>query len=225
MTHPATSDASVSDAAIRVLLVDDHPVVRAGLRGMLSTIDDVVVVGEAANGEEALRAAHALRPAVVLMDLRMPVMDGATATAEIVRALPATRVLVITTYDTDADILRSVEAGATGYVLKDTPVHQLVDAIRAAARGETVLAPSVAAKLVGRMRSTTAPQLTAREIEVLGCVARGLSNADTGRELYIGEATVKTHLIRTFAKLGVDDRTAAVTEAIARGILPSPGPM
>jgi DNA-binding NarL/FixJ family response regulator len=214
---------SLADRTIRVLLVDDHPIVRQGLRGMLATASDIDVVGEESNGVGALRALSLLEPDVVLMDLRMPGMDGATATAEIVRTRPSTRVLIVTTYDTDADILRAVEAGATGYVLKDAPIADLVAAVRAASRGETVLAPSVAAKLVRHMRSAGPDQLTAREIEVLACVGRGLSNADIGRELFIGEATVKTHLLRTFAKLGVDDRTAAVTAAIGRGILPSPG--
>jgi DNA-binding NarL/FixJ family response regulator len=214
---------SLADRTIRVLLVDDHPIVRQGLRGMLATASDIDVVGEESNGVGALRALSLLEPDVVLMDLRMPGMDGATATAEIARARPSTRVLIVTTYDTDADILRAVEAGATGYVLKDAPIADLVAAVRAASRGETVLAPSVAAKLVRHMRSAGPDQLTAREIEVLACVGRGLSNADIGRELFIGEATVKTHLLRTFAKLGVDDRTAAVTAAIGRGILPSPG--
>ena len=158
------------------------------------------------------------------MDLRMPGLDGADATARIVGDHPGTRVLVLTTYDTDDDIVRAVEAGATGYLLKDTPREELVDAIRAAARGETVLAPPVAARLVGRMRASGAERrpLTPREVEVLAAVGRGLTNAEIGRELFIGEATVKTHLLRVFAKLGVDDRTRAVTVAIERGILPSP---
>ena len=206
----------------RVLLVDDHPVVREGMRGMLATVADLEVIGEAGDGETAVRLAGEMLPDVVLMDLRMPGMDGAAATAEIARRHPSVRVLVVTTYDTDADILRAVEAGATGYILKDTPVVDLIDSIRSAARGETVLAPSVAAKLVRRMRAPAPENLTHREIEVLACVARGLSNAEIGRELYIGEATVKTHLIRAFVKLAVDDRTAAVTEAIRRGVLPSP---
>lgn len=212
----------MSPTATRIVLVDDHPVVREGMRGMLATVADLDVVGEAGNGADAIRLAGALLPDVVLMDLRMPGMDGAAATAEIARLYPTVKVLVVTTYDTDADILRAVEAGATGYILKDTPVVDLIDSIRSAARGETVLAPSVAAKLVRRMRAPTVESLTNREVEVLACVSRGLSNADVGRELFIGEATVKTHLIRAFAKLGVDDRTAAVTEAIRRGALPSP---
>ena len=156
------------------------------------------------------------------MDLRMPKLDGAGATARIVAEHPGTRVLVLTTYDTDADIVRAVEAGATGYLLKDTPRLQLVEAVRAAARGETVLAPGVAARLVSRLRAPASEALTPREVEVLAQVARGLSNAEIGRVLFIGEATVKTHLLRVFAKLGVDDRTRAVTVAMERGLLPSP---
>jgi DNA-binding NarL/FixJ family response regulator len=149
-------------------------------------------------------------------------MDGADATARIVGDHPGTRVLVLTTFDTDDDILRAVEAGASGYLLKDTRRDELVDAIRAAARGETVLAPPVAARLMGRMRAGSPEQLTPREVEVLAAVGRGLSNGDIGRELFIGEATVKTHLLRVFQKLGVDDRTRAVTVAMERGILPAP---
>nr|WP_216843999.1 response regulator transcription factor [Phytoactinopolyspora alkaliphila] len=208
---------------MRILLADDHPVVRAGLAGMLSAEEDLVVVGEAGDGAEAVTLAQRLSPDVVLMDLRMPEMDGADATAAILSSCQGTRVLVLTTYDTDADIVRAVESGATGYLLKDTPRAQLAEAIRAAARGETVLAPPVAARLVSRLRAPAVPVLTPRETEVLTAVARGLSNPDIGRELYIGEATVKTHLIRIFSKLEVDDRTAAVTKAYRLGILPIPG--
>jgi DNA-binding NarL/FixJ family response regulator len=204
---------------ISVMLVDDHPVVRVGLRGMLEAADDLRVVGEAGSGDEALVLVAALHPDVVLMDLRMPGTDGVAATARIVERHPSVKVLVLTTYDTDADILRAVEAGATGYLLKDTPVAVLIDAIRAAARGETVLAPPVAARLVTRMRAPVADQLTRREVQVLTLVGQGLSNGEIGRELFIGEATVKTHLLRAFAKLGVNDRTAAVTVAMARGII------
>jgi DNA-binding NarL/FixJ family response regulator len=205
---------------VRVVVVDDHPVVREGLRAMLAAEPDIAVVGEGGTGEDAVRLAGTQRPDVVLMDLRMPGTDGVAATARIVASGHA-RVLVVTTYDTDADILRAVEAGATGYLLKDTPRRELADAVRAAARGETVLAPPVAAKLVTRVRAPV-PELTAREVDVLRHVARGLSNAEIGQQLYIGEATVKTHLLRAFEKLGVSDRTAAVTVAISRGILPAP---
>ncbi len=204
---------------IRLLVVDDHPVVRAGMVAVLGEEPDLDVVGEAGNGAEALALVPRLEPDVVLMDLRMPVMDGAEATARL-RSMPsAPQVLVLTTYDTDADIVRAVEAGARGYLLKDAPTSLLTDAIRRAARGETVLAPPVAARLADRLRAPAAPDLTAREVEVLGLVARGMSNAQVGRQLFIGEATVKTHLLRAFAKLGVQDRTAAVTEAHRRGLI------
>jgi DNA-binding NarL/FixJ family response regulator len=201
---------------IRVLLVDDHPVVRSGLAGLLGGQTDIEVVGEASDGREGVARALALQPDVVLMDLRMPIMDGASATAEITAA-GAARVLVLTTYDTDTDILRAVEAGATGYLLKDTPRDELIEAVRAASRGETVLAAPLAAKLMRQVRGTE--QLTPRELEVLTLVARGLSNGEIARELFIGEATVKTHLLHVFDKLGVSDRTAAVTTAMQRGVL------
>jgi DNA-binding NarL/FixJ family response regulator len=203
---------------IKVLIVDDHPIVRAGLHGILATEADLEVVGEASSAAEAVTAARALLPDVVLMDLRMPGGDGVTATSGVLAAAPAARVVVLTTYESDADIVRAVEAGAAGYLLKDAGRTDLIAAIRAAARGETVLAPSVATRLVDRMRRPpSADQLSPRELEVLRLVAKGLSNADIGRELFISEATVKTHLLRTFAKLGVSDRTAAVTTAIAAG--------
>jgi DNA-binding NarL/FixJ family response regulator len=206
---------------IKILLVDDHPVVREGLRGMLAGEADLAVVAEAGGAAEAVAAVRGHEPDVVLMDLRMPGGDGVEATARVLAQRPATRVVVLTTYDTDADILRAVEAGAAGYLLKDASRAELAQAIRAAARGETVLAPSVAAKLVSRMRSPV--ELSRREIEVLALVARGRTNAEIGRELLISEATVKTHLLRTFGKLEVSDRTAAVTAALERGILPGPG--
>jgi DNA-binding NarL/FixJ family response regulator len=208
-------------STIRVLIVDDHPVVRDGLRGMFSGEAGFEVVGEAATGAEAVVRAEALRPDVVLMDLRMPGMDGVEATGRIAAAGDA-RVLVVTTYDTDSDILRAVEAGATGYLLKDTPRRELTAAVRAAARGETVLAPPVARKLISRVRLPAVDAPTRRELEVLAQVARGRSNSEVGRELHISEATVKTHLARVFEKLGVSDRTAAVTTAISQGLLPPP---
>ena len=158
------------------------------------------------------------------MDLRMPRVDGATATEALLREAPGTAVLVLTTYDTDTDIVRAIEAGASGYLLKDVPRDRLLEGIRAAARGETVLAPSVAGHLVRRAREPDQPAPTPREIEVLDRVARGLTNAEIGRELFIGESTVKTHLLRLFAKLGVDDRTRAVTVALERGLISPPGP-
>jgi DNA-binding NarL/FixJ family response regulator len=210
---------------VTVLIVDDHPVVREGMRGMLVGEPDIEVVGEASDGAQAAVLASELQPDVVLMDLRMPGTDGVAATKLIVCASepgqgPA--VVVVTTYDTDLDILRAVEAGARGYLLKDTPRADLIRAVRAAAGGATVLAPVVAAKLFGRGNAPAHQELTARELEVLGLVAIGKTNSEIGESLYIGEATVKTHLLHAFAKLGVDDRTAAVTTAIARGLLPAP---
>lgn len=211
---------------IDVLVVDDHPVVREGLAAMLRVEPDINVVGEAGDGAEALAMATRLRPHVVLMDLRMPRLDGAGATARLAVEVPETKVLVLTTYDTDTDIMRAVEAGATGYLLKDTPRPQLVEAVRAAARGETILAPPVAAKLVDRMRvsssGTPAPVLTKRQLEVLSLVAEGHTNAEIGRRLHIGESTVKTHLLHVFEKLGVSDRTRAVMRAMELRLLPEP---
>ncbi|SEF91477.1 DNA-binding response regulator, NarL/FixJ family, contains REC and HTH domains [Thermomonospora echinospora] len=214
------NDDSVIKSVIKVLLVDDHPVVREGLRGMLTAEPGLEVVGEAGGAAEAVAAVGLHEPDVVLMDLRMPGGDGVEATARVLARRPATRVVVLTTYETDADILRAVEAGAAGYLLKDATRQDLAQAVRAAARGETVLAPSVAAKLVSRMRAPV--DLSPREIEVLALVARGHTNAEIGRELFISEATVKTHLLRAFGKLGVGDRTAAVTVAMERGILAPP---
>ncbi|MFC0528932.1 response regulator [Phytohabitans kaempferiae] len=204
---------------ISVLLVDDHPVVRAGIRGMLAGEPDIAVAGEAASGAEAVAVVRAAPPDVVLMDLRMPGLDGAQATAQVLAASPRTRVVVLTTYETDADILRAVEAGAAGYLLKDSSRDDLVNAVRIAARGGTVLAPSVASRLLHRVRRPQHEALSPREVEVLRLVARGLSNVEIGRALHIAEATVKTHLLRAFAKLGVSDRTAAVTTAMAEGLI------
>jgi DNA-binding NarL/FixJ family response regulator len=208
---------------VTVLLADDHPVVREGLRGMLDADPGITVVAEAASGTEAVAMARQHRPHVVLMDLRMPGGDGVAATAAIRADVPGTRVVVLTTYETDADIIRAVEAGASGYLLKDTTRQELLEAIRAAARGETVLAPAVAGRLVSHLRRPPADPLSGRETEVLRLVADGNTNADIGRALFISEATVKTHLLRAFAKLGVSDRTAAVTKAIELGMLPAPG--
>jgi DNA-binding NarL/FixJ family response regulator len=208
---------------IKVLIADDHPVVRDGLRAMLATQPDLEVVDEAATGTQAVERARALQPDVVLMDLQMPDLDGPAAIAALREREPAVHVLVVTTFGTDADITRAIDAGATGYLLKDAPREQLFAAIRAAARGESALSPSVATRVLGRMRAPAEQALSPRELEILGAVARGLSNRDIGRRLYVSEATVKTHLLRIFAKLGVDDRTAAVTAALERGIIRLPG--
>ncbi|MDX3572240.1 response regulator transcription factor [Streptomyces sp. ID05-47C] len=204
---------------IRVVVVDDHAVMRAGVIALLADEPTMEIVGEASDGREGVDLVERLAPDVALLDLRMPVLDGVAATTEIAALPVATRVLILTTYDTDVEIERAVEAGAVGYLLKDTTREQLADAIRSAARGETVLAPKVAERLVARMRRPQPVVLTARERDVLRAVADGLSNAEIGRRLVIGEATVKTHLLRVFAKLDVSDRTRAVVVALERGLL------
>jgi DNA-binding NarL/FixJ family response regulator len=204
---------------IKLLIADDHPVVRNGLRGMLASQTDFEIVGEAEDGAVAIRLVAELVPEVVLMDLRMPVMDGVSAIREIKASSPTVQILVLTTYDSDADILPAVEAGATGYLLKDSSREELFKAIRAAARGEAVLAPAVAARLMGQMREPADDRLSNREIEVLQLVAGGSSNREIAKHLHISQATVKSHLIHIFSKLGVSDRTAAVTTALQRGIL------
>ncbi|WP_447036283.1 response regulator [Streptomyces sp. DSM 118878] len=205
---------------IRVVLADDHPVVREGLRAMLSAEPDVEVVAEASSGPRAEALAAELRPDIVLMDLRMPGGGGADSIERMAAAGLTCRVIVLTTYETDGDILRAVEAGAAGYLLKDLARGELADAVRAAARGETVLAPSVAARLVDRLRTRPErPRLSERETAVLRLVAEGCTNAEVGRRLFVAESTVKTHLLRAFGKLGVDDRTAAVTHALRLGLL------
>jgi len=204
---------------IKILMADDHPVVRAGIRGMLETQDEFQVVAEAENGREAFEQIGKLKPDVVLMDLRMPEMDGVEAITKIKEKYPDVNILVLTTYDTDADIVRAVEAGATGYLLKDAPREELFRAVRGTAKGETVLAPVVAARLMGKVRDHGEQALSAREIDVLLLVARGASNQDVGEKLHVSTATVKSHLIQIYQKLGVSDRTAAVTTAIERGII------
>jgi len=204
---------------IRLLIVDDHPVVRDGLHGMLDGQPDFEVVGEAGDGVEAVILVETLKPDIILMDLRMPVMDGVAALGEIKARSPQVQVLVLTTYDSDADILPAIEAGAAGYLLKDSSRQELYDGIRAAARGETVLAPAVAARLVGKMRAPAEEQLSSREVEVLQLVAEGKSNGEIAAQLHISQATVKSHLVNIFGKLGVSDRTAAVTAALRKGIL------
>ncbi len=202
----------------RVVLVDDHPVVRAGLRALL-TASGVEVVGEAATADDALAVVQQSRPDVVLMDLQLADGgDGVTATAAIAALPDPPRVLILTTYDTDADILRAVEAGAAGYLLKDAEPQVLLDAVAAAARGETVLAPQVATRLMARVREPT-PELSARELDVMVLVAEGLTNREIARRLFVSEATVKSHLVHVFTKLGATSRTAAVAAARERGLL------
>lgn len=204
---------------IRVLLVDDHPVVRDGLRGAFAAEPDVQVVGEAGTGAEALAQVAATEVDVVLMDLRMPGMGGVEAIAQLRTRHPQVRVLVLTTFDTDSDVLPAIEAGATGYLLKDTPREELVRAVRAAHRGEAVLSPAVAGRLMGHLRRPAEGQLSERELEVLRLVATGLTNRAVARTLAISEATVKTHLLHIYAKLGVRDRASAVAAAYERGLL------
>jgi len=207
--------------AISLLIVDDHPVVRDGLRGMFESAPGFTVLGEAAGGVEAVEKAAALDPDVVLMDLRMPGGSGVDAIGELTRRGARAKVLVLTTYDTDSDTLPAIEAGATGYLLKDAPRDELFTAVRAAAEGRSVLSPAVASRLVSAVRTPTprGEPLSAREREVLALVAKGTSNREIARELFISEATVKTHLTHLYAKLGVNDRAAAVAVAYDRGIL------
>ncbi|MQY02896.1 response regulator [Actinomadura macrotermitis] len=204
---------------IGVLIADDHPVVRAGLCALLGAEPGIEVVGEAADGAAAVRQAGLLRPDLVLMDLRLgPGMDGVEATRRILALPDPPRVLVLTTYDSDADIARAVAVGAAGYLLKAGPPEELFRGVRTAARGETALSPEVATRLLNRVRDP-APALSPREIEILELVARGLSNRAIAKELFISEATVKTHLVHVFAKLGVETRTAAVTVAAERRLI------
>jgi DNA-binding NarL/FixJ family response regulator len=207
---------------IRLCIADDHPVVRNGLVGMLTSQPDFEVVGEAADGQGAVDLVASSAPDVVLMDLRMPVMDGLAAIRAI-RARPEPPpILVLTTYDADSDIVRAIEAGAAGYLLKDAPPAELYAAVRAAASGGSPLSPAVAARIIHRVRDGGDAALSSREADVLRLVARGASNREIGRDLRISEATVKTHLIHVFEKLGVGDRTSAVTRAIERGLIDLP---
>ncbi|MFF4172520.1 response regulator [Streptomyces sp. NPDC001744] len=204
---------------VRLLLADDHPVVRAGLRAVLDTEPDFTVVAEAATAERAVELAAAGGVDVVLMDLQFGSgAHGSEATAAITAAPDGPKVLVLTTYDSDADILAAVEAGACGYLLKDAPPEELAAAVRTAAAGQSALAPAVAHRLMDRMR-TPAEALTKRELEVLRLVGEGLSNQQISKALFLSQATVKSHLVHVFAKLGVDSRTAAVAAATARRLI------
>lgn len=204
---------------IRLLIVDDHPIVRDGIRGIFAGDPGFDVVAEAENGRVAIERAQASLPDVVLMDLRMPEMDGVGATREIVASGLAAQVLILTTYDTEHDVLLAIEAGAIGYLLKDTPRDELRRAVQAAAAGESVLSPLVARQLLGQVRHPRRGVLSERELEVLVLVARGGTNKSVARELFISEATVKTHLLHIYEKLGVNDRAAAVANAYERGLL------
>jgi DNA-binding NarL/FixJ family response regulator len=208
---------------IKLLIVDDHPVVRDGLKGMFAGDDRFEVLGEAGNGHEALAVARHVRPDVVLMDLRMPGLDGVSTIKALQEQGSTARVLVLTTYDTDSDVLPAIRAGATGYLLKDTPREELFRAVSAAYRGESVLSPSVAGRLMGELRSPAREPLSRRELEVLTLISRGSTNRETAARLFISEATVKTHLLHVYAKLGVRDRAAAVAAAFERGLLGGDG--
>ena len=209
----------MTNSRLRLLIVDDHPVVRDGLQGMFAGEPDFEVVGEAADGAEAVTRAELLQPDVILMDLRMPGLDGVAAIGRLAERGVTSHVLVLTTYETDHDVLPAIEAGATGYLLKDAPREELFRAVRAAARGEAVLSPSVATRLVSQVREPVREPLSQRELEVLEMVAQGSTNREAAHRLYISEATVKTHLLHVYAKLGVNDRAAAVAAAFERGIL------
>lgn len=204
---------------IRIIITDDHPVVRSGLRALLASQPDFEVIAEAENGEVAMALSASLTPNVILMDLQMPVMDGLTAIGRIHTQQPDVRIIVLTTYDTDADIMPAIEAGATGYLLKDAPPEALFRAVRSAAQGEVTLAPTVAEKLTRRLTHTSQNTLSMREIEVLDLASRGNSNKDIADKLYITEATVKSHFVHIFNKLGVADRTSAVTAALKMKII------
>ena len=206
-------------APLRIVVVDDHPVVRDGLRGMLDGQTDLAVVGEAADGLEAVTVVARERPDVVLMDLRMPGMDGVAATSKLHAADPQAKVLILTTYNEDHDIVLAIEAGARGALLKDAPREELFRAVEAAARGQAVLSPTVATRLMGQMRQPASEPLSQRELEVLELIARGSTNREAAAQLFISEATVKTHLLHVYAKLGVNDRAAAVATAFDRGFL------
>jgi len=204
---------------ISVLIVDDHPVVRDGLRGMFGADPRFEVVGEAADGAGAIAEGERLRPDVILMDLRMPRVDGVAAIKELAKRGVPSRVLVLTTYDTGNDVLPAIEAGATGYLLKEAPREELFRAAEAAARGQAVLSPTVATRLLGQVRKPAEDPLSERELEVLRLIAKGATNRRVAEQLFISQATVKTHLLHAYAKLGVNDRAAAVAAGFARGYL------
>ncbi len=204
---------------IRLLIVDDHPIVRDGLRGAFTGTAEFDVVGEAGTGAEAVARAIELRPDVILMDLRMPGMDGVEAIRRLRDRAADVHVLVLTTFDTDSDVLPAIEAGATGYLLKDAPTEELLRAVRSAAKGEAVLAPTVAGRLMRQVGKPVPGTLSRRELEVLRLVADGATNREAAAKLFISEASIKTHLLHIYDKLGVRDRAAAVGEAFRRGLV------
>ena len=206
--------------AIRLLIVDDHPIMRDGLRGVFGGDEDFEVVGEAGDGAEAVQKAQALHPDVILMDLRMPGVGGVEAITRLRDQENPARVLILTTYDTDRDVLPAIKAGATGYLLKDAPRDELIRAVRAAHQGQSVLAPTVASTLVG-LAGNRSPdsQLSPREVEVLKLVAEGATNQVAARKLLVSETTIKTHLLHIYTKLGVRDRASAVATGYQRGLL------
>jgi len=206
------------DPAIRLLIADDHPVVRDGLRGMFAGDPRFDVVGEASDGVHAVDLARALQPDVVLMDLRMPRLDGVHAIRRLREIGVETHVLVLTTFDTDSEVLAAIEAGAAGYLLKDAPIDDLKRAVEASARGEAVLSPTIATRLMHQVREP-GPAISEREREVLSLISRGRSNREVAADLFISEATVKTHLLHVYDKLGVNDRAAAVAVGFQRGLL------
>lgn len=208
-----------STSPVRVYLVDDHAIVRTGIAGMLADVPGIEVIGEAGDGLAALTGIAEHDPDVVLMDLRMPRLDGPSTIARLRESGDMRGILVLTTYDTDADIVRAIESGANGYLLKDASRDELVQAIQAVSRGESWLTPSVATRLMGQMRKPATDALSERELDVLRLVAKGHSNKEIAARMHISQATVKTHLIHIFRKLDVNDRTAAVTVALERGII------
>jgi DNA-binding NarL/FixJ family response regulator len=208
-----------TNRSIRLLIVDDHPVVRDGLSGIFAGDPDFEVIGQAANGVDAVRQAEELQADVVLMDLRMPEMGGVEAIKQLRKRTPSAHVIVLTTYDTDNEVLSAIEAGATGYLLKDAPREELIRAVRAAHRGESVLSPSVAGQLMGRARRPATDAISPRELEVIKLIAGGANNREAAAKLFVSEATIKTHLMHIFEKLGVRDRAAAVSEAYKRHLI------
>lgn len=206
-------------SAIRLLIVDDHPIMRDGLRGVFTDDPEFEVVGEAGDGAEAVRLAQRVDVDVILMDLRMPSMGGVEAITRLRELRHPARVLILTTYDTDRDVLPALDAGATGYLLKDAPRDELIRAVRAAHAGQSVLSPSVASTVIGAVGGGGADTLSPRELEVLRLVAAGATNQSAGRELLISETTVKTHLLHIYRKLDVRDRASAVAVAYRRGLI------